>query len=110
VPRGGRRDLPPRGVPGPNAAGPEAGSRHPPETSLRRPRQLEPHARSGVYFGDSSADPDAREVIALLRYRYLLFLIVGLLFAASSLQGKGSQTDILIQSTNDVFAELAPCG
>jgi len=49
-------------------------------------------------------------VIALLRYRYLLFLIVGLLFAASSLQGKGSQTDILIQSTNDVFAELAPCG
>jgi hypothetical protein len=49
-------------------------------------------------------------VSALLRYRYLLFLIAGLLFAASSLQGKGSQTDILIQSTNDVFNELAPCG
>ena len=92
------------------AAGLEAGPRHRPETAPARPHQLEPRARSGVYFEDSSADPDAREVIALLRYRYLLFLIVGLLFAASSLQGKGSQTDILIQSTNDVFAELAPCG
>jgi len=48
-------------------------------------------------------------VSALHRFRYLFFLIAGLLFAAASL-GKGSQTDILIQSTNDVFNELAPCG
>ena len=48
--------------------------------------------------------------MALFRFRYLLFVLAALAFTTTSLQGKGSQTDILIQSTNDVFAELAPCG
>ena len=56
-----------------------------------------------------TASRTRRGVSALHRFRYLFFLIAGLLFAAASL-GKGSQTDILIQSTNDVFNELAPCG
>jgi hypothetical protein len=49
-------------------------------------------------------------VIALTRYRYFLFVLAALAFTATSLQGKGSRTDILIQSTTDVFNELAPCG
>jgi hypothetical protein len=51
-----------------------------------------------------------RRWLALVRYRYLLFLLVALGLASASLQGKGSPTDILIQSTTDVFGELAPCG
>ena len=50
-------------------------------------------------------------MIPLARIRYLLFLVVALILtAAASLQGKGAPTDIFIQSTTDVFAELAPCG
>jgi hypothetical protein len=55
--------------------------------------------------------PSREEVIPLTRVRYLLFLLVAFVLTASaSLQGKGAPTDILIQSTTDVFAELAPCG
>jgi hypothetical protein len=51
------------------------------------------------------------EVIRLTRVRYLLFLIAALgLTAAASLQGKSTPVDILIQSTTDGQAELAPCG
>jgi len=50
-----------------------------------------------------------RRWLGLYRYRYLLFLFVALGLAAS-LQGKSAPTDILIQSTTDVFDELAPCG
>jgi hypothetical protein len=51
------------------------------------------------------------EVIFLSRFRYPLFLVAALLLtAAASLQGKGAPTDIFIQSTTDVFGELAPCG
>jgi hypothetical protein len=52
-----------------------------------------------------------KEVISLIRVRYLLFLIAALgLTAAASLQGKSAPVDILIQSTTDGFGELAPCG
>jgi hypothetical protein len=52
-----------------------------------------------------------KEVIPLPRLRYLFFLVVALaLVSASLLQGKGSPTDILIQSTTDVYGELSPCG
>lgn len=51
------------------------------------------------------------EVIPLSRVRYLLFLVVALLLtAAASLQGKSAPVDFLLQSTTDVFGELAPCG
>ena len=51
------------------------------------------------------------EVIPLPRLRYLLFLVIALgLVSAPLLQGKGSPTDILIQSTTDVYGELSPCG
>jgi len=41
----------------------------------------------------------------------LLLLVLGLgLATAPLLLGKGAPVDILIQSTTDVFAELAPCG
>jgi hypothetical protein len=50
-------------------------------------------------------------VIPLSRIRYLLFLVVALLLtAAATLQGKSAPVDLLIQSTTDVFGELAPCG
>jgi hypothetical protein len=52
-----------------------------------------------------------KEVIPLSRIRYLLFLVVALLLtAAATLQGKSAPVDLLIQSTTDVFGELAPCG
>jgi hypothetical protein len=54
---------------------------------------------------------DREEVIPLPRFRYLAFLIIALgLVSAPLLQGKGSPTDILIQSTTDVYGELSPCG
>jgi len=54
---------------------------------------------------------NAEEVIPLPRLRYLLFLVMALgLVSAPLLQGKGSPTDILIQSTTDVYGELSPCG
>lgn len=56
------------------------------------------------------ADVHGREVIRALRFRYLFLSVVALGVAASPLLGKGSPTDILIQSTTDVFGELAPCG
>jgi hypothetical protein len=41
----------------------------------------------------------------------MLFLVLALaLVSVPLLQGKGSQTDILIQSTTDVYGELSPCG
>ena len=47
----------------------------------------------------------------LPRLRYLFLLLAAVVLAgAPLLQGKGSPVDILIQSTTDVFAELAPCG
>lgn len=49
-------------------------------------------------------------MIGLIRYRYLVLPVVALGLAAAPLLGKGSPTDILIQSTTDVFGELAPCG
>ena len=50
-------------------------------------------------------------MIPLIRVRYLLFLLAALgLTASASLQGKSAPVDILIQSTTDVYAELAPCG
>ena len=52
-----------------------------------------------------------KEVVSLTRVRYLLFLLAALGFtAAASLQGKSAPVDILIQSTTDVYGELAPCG
>lgn len=45
-----------------------------------------------------------------MRYRYPLLAVLALALAAPPLLGKGSPTDILIQSTTDVFGELAPCG
>ncbi|MGH7681946.1 MAG: hypothetical protein ACRENN_08170 [Candidatus Eiseniibacteriota bacterium] len=41
-----------------------------------------------------------------------MLLVVLLAFAVSSspIQGKAAPCDILIQSTTDVNAELAPCG
>ena len=48
--------------------------------------------------------------MGLYRYRYLLFLLAALGLASASLQGKSAPTDVLIQSTNDVFDEIAPCG
>jgi len=52
------------------------------------------------------------EVSHLTRFRSLLFLLVTLVVAVLSprLFGKGSPCDILIQSTTDVYGELAPCG
>jgi hypothetical protein len=50
-------------------------------------------------------------VIPLPRLRYLFFLVLALaLVSVPLLQGKGSPTDILIQSTTDVYGELSPCG
>jgi len=46
----------------------------------------------------------------LFRFRFLVFLLAALGLASASLQGKSAPTDILIQSTTDVFCELAPCG
>ena len=51
-----------------------------------------------------------RRWLGLYRYRYLFFLLVALGLASASLQGKSAPTDILIQSTTDVFDEIAPCG
>ena len=51
-----------------------------------------------------------RRWLGLYRYRYLLFLLAALGLASASLQGKSAPSDILIQSTTDSFAELAPCG
>lgn len=61
---------------------------------------------------DFTADPcDRREVRTLLRLRYLvLFILLLGLATASLLQGKSAPTDLLIQSTTDVYGELAPCG
>ena len=55
---------------------------------------------------------DAREEVRILpRLRYLvLFLLLFGLATASLLQGKSAPVDIMIQSTTDVYAELAPCG
>jgi hypothetical protein len=52
------------------------------------------------------------EVNSLTRYRSLLFLLVaaGLAVMSPRLFGKGAPCDILIQTTTDVYAELAPCG
>lgn len=52
------------------------------------------------------------EVRPLTRFRAMLFLLVAVGLAALSprLFGKGSPCDILIQSTTDVYGELAPCG
>jgi hypothetical protein len=50
-------------------------------------------------------------VVSLPRFRYLLPIGLALgLAGASVLQGKGSPCDLLIQSTTDVYGELAPCG
>jgi hypothetical protein len=50
-------------------------------------------------------------VVPLSRIRFLLFLVVALLLtAATSLQGKSAPVDFLLQSTTDVYGELAPCG
>jgi hypothetical protein len=48
----------------------------------------------------------------LTRFRTLLFLLatIGLAAMSPRLFGKGSPCDILIQSTTDVYGELAPCG
>jgi hypothetical protein len=52
-----------------------------------------------------------REVASLPRLRYLFLLVVALvLVTAPLLQGKGAPIDLLIQSTTDVYGELAPCG
>ena len=50
-------------------------------------------------------------MIPLPRYRYLfpIALVLGLA-TASVLQGKSTPCDLLIQSTTDVYGELAPCG
>jgi len=54
---------------------------------------------------------DPKEVDPLPRLRYLLLLVVALILTgAPLLLGKGSPVDILIQSTTDVYGELAPCG
>jgi len=52
------------------------------------------------------------EVNSLTRFRSLLFLlaVAGLAVLSPRLFGKGSPCDILIQSTTDVYGELAPCG
>ena len=63
----------------------------------------------GIVF-QRNPDTGRREVVRALRLRYLLFAFLSLGLAASPLWGKGSPTDILIQSTTDVFGELAPCG
>ena len=44
-----------------------------------------------------------------LRYLVLVILLLGLA-TASLLQGKSAPVDLLIQSTSDVYGELAPCG
>jgi hypothetical protein len=50
-------------------------------------------------------------VASLPRLRYLFLLVAALVLAtAPLLQGKGAPIDILIQSTTDVYGELAPCG
>ena len=47
----------------------------------------------------------------LPRRRYLFLIAAALVLAGAPLiQGKGSPVDILIQSTTDVYGELAPCG
>ena len=52
------------------------------------------------------------EVSSLNRFRALLFVLatIGLAALSPRLFGKGSPCDILIQSTTDVYGELAPCG
>jgi len=47
--------------------------------------------------------------LSRLRILTVLVLIVRLT-SASLLWGKGTPCDILIQTTTDVYAELAPCG
>jgi len=51
-------------------------------------------------------------VSSLNRFRALLFVLatIGLAVLSPRLFGKGSPCDILIQSTTDVYGELAPCG
>jgi hypothetical protein len=46
------------------------------------------------------------------RFRRLFFLLLsfGLAGFTASLQGKDASTDLLFQSTSDVYGELAPCG
>jgi hypothetical protein len=47
----------------------------------------------------------------LRRIYFLLLLVLGLgLTAAPMLLGKGNPVDIMLQSTTDVYGELAPCG
>jgi hypothetical protein len=73
---------------------------------------LNPGRRAGYSSSTRNDIPlFAKEVIPLPRLRYLLFLVVALaLVGVPLLQGKGSPTDILIQSTTDVYGELSPCG
>ena len=67
---------------------------------------------AGYSRSTRNTQPTTREeVIPLSRLRYLLFLVMALgLVSAPLLQGKGSPTDILIQTTTDVYGELSPCG
>ena len=56
-------------------------------------------------------DSDRKGVRNLPRLRYLVLIVLLLgLATASLLQGKSAPVDILIQSTTDVYGELAPCG
>lgn len=72
--------------------------------SLNQPRL------AGYSFWQSLSSP--KEVKHLTRFRSLLLLLVIALVGAVSprLFGKGSPCDILIQSTTDVYGEVAPCG
>jgi len=68
-------------------------------------------ARLAGYSPKHSPSPNGGE-FQLTRFRSLLFLLATLIVAVLSpkLFGKGSPCDILIQSTTDVYGELAPCG